>query len=308
VKRPGYKVLRTTLVLAMHSVYLKTIEDDTLVDAMDVIVASNFDLQRVDTDTLEAVYAHFDEATTAKVLGEYTFRPRHGNIRDLSACIGTCNLCGKGDSRDDGDNQDKIRYEFRLTNTAGGSDVWTGSTCIINHHLKVDGAGTSEEARKALQRAFNQHKEEWKREAWRMAYPDHVDIPALFERNRRIPHRLHYYGALGRAEAEIGLLGISFAELRHDARVFNHQPMGAFKKAARWYAGNVYLTPKKQEAWVTAQRVSKLVDFVERALMDAQNITDAEERIAFFRERGAQLTKRRKARALEPEEQLDAAE
>jgi len=297
VTRPGYKVLRTTLVLAMSSAYLRTISDPAVSDAMRAAVAANYDLQRVDADALEIIYAHFDEATTAKVLDEYVFRPSLGSIRDLYACIGTCSLCGKGDSRDDGANEDKIRYEFCLTNIAGGVDVWCGSTCIINHHLKVDGAATSEEARKALQRTFAQHKEEWKREAWRLAYPDHADIPALFERNRQLPARMRYYGLLGRAEIEIGLLGISFAQLKAGSKLFESKPMGAFKKAARWYAGNAYLTPAKHESWVEAKRVSKLVDFIERALLDVQNVTDPQEKIAFLKERGNQLADRRSEEA-----------
>jgi len=306
-KRPGYKVLRTTLVLAMHSAYLRSVSDPEVEAAMKAIVTSNFDLQRVDESVLEVVYAHFDEETTAKVLDEYVFRMRHGNIRDLFACIGTCSLCGKGDSRDDGANEDKIRYEFRLTNTAGGEDVWCGSTCIINHHLKVDGAGTSDEARKALQRAFTAHKEEWKREAWRLAHSDHLSIPSLFEENRRLPKKLAYYGVLGRASVEIGLMGISYAELEAEAAVFQHQPMGAFKKAARFYAGNRYLTPLKHDAWTRAKKVVRLADFIERALAAAQDIADPKERIAYFRRRGAQITRRRKARALDPEVSDDAA-
>jgi hypothetical protein len=301
-------VLRTTLVLAHHSDHVKQLNDELLNKAMQAVAAGNYDFQRIAKKHMELIYAHFDDETSARVLDEFVFRPRWGHIRDLGACIGVCALCGKGDSKDTGDNEDKIRYEFLLSNTSGGTDVWCGSTCIINHHLKVDGAATSAEARKSLERAFREHKEEWKREVWRQAHPDHVDIPALYEEGCTLPSRIRYNGPLAQAEAEIGLMGISFAELERDVSVFQWRPMGAFRKAVRFYTGSRYLTPRKMPAWVVAKRVVRLVAFIERALLDGQDIDSVDERIAFFRARGEALFEaKRKARALDTEEVDDVA-
>lgn len=162
---PGlhYKHVRTTVVLLMHSTVFR---EFSLAEqrAFREIEKCNFDLSAANDSDLEHVFAKLDDEVMARVRREFEFVPTLTSIRNHGACIASCALCGKGDSKDDGSNRDKLQYDFRLQNIAGGGDLWVGSNCIINFGLKVRGAETSEEARAILERNLRECMSLWKKE------------------------------------------------------------------------------------------------------------------------------------------------
>jgi len=290
MKKPTYKQIRTTIALALHSRYITTVEDPDLLRALHAARASNYDMERMDAATLEMIYGHFDAGTTRKVLAEFTYHTSLGNVRDNGRPVAICTLCGKGDSRDDGANADHLRYEYRLTNGAGGSHVWCGSTCILNHHLKVAGAETSAEARKLLERSFRLHMKEWARQAWRAENPDHESIVGLYEKVRHSPLR---GWSMRQYSVEMGLLlGLSYDDLARRYRVCfgGYGGGGELRTAVRFYLRHAYLTPAKQVAWDLAKSLKRDLAILDAALLEAQGLM-GEARLAFFRERGETLKK-----------------
>lgn len=292
----AYKVKRSTAVLALHSVTLS--EYGHLRPALEKLAAVNFDLERLDNETLQVLYVGLDDAFTAKVLAEFEFERGLGAVRDNRACVAVCNLCGKGDSRDDGANRDHLRYEFRLANKAGGTEVWTGSTCIINHAIKVQGAANADEARRILEKVFREHLARWRIEQWQGEHPDHVEIPRQFEQFRTLPRDLSSYGRYSRHEGEAMLMGIDLSTLSRDAM----KAFKPFRAAVRKYQrdghlgfGKAHEPSEKQHAWDRAKRVLTETARFERALLDAAQVTDPDERIAHF----ARLRDEREAEAAE---------
>lgn len=298
----GYRAIRTTTVLAKHSAWFSS-APAKLQKAVDKVISRNFDLQRVDRRELEMIYGYFDDETFAKVKNEFEFMPSMNDIRDNGTACAHCSLCGKGDSRDDGANEDKIRYEFRLTNVSGGQEVWCGSTCIINYGIKVRGAQTAEEAKLILERTLRQYINEVLRERWRQCNPDHTAIPDLFEKYRSVRLRFGRYGRYD--EAEIGLLGFSYYELLDEAeRLYggfrSRSRRGEMNKVVNYYLKTLYLTPMKEAVWRRAQKLDRLLTAIDRVFDEAPDIwasaggdksytTRVAERIAFFTERGKQI-------------------
>lgn len=275
-KSKGYRVLRTTVVLAEHSASIQDITDNQLRRVLDRVTAVNYDFGQLTDGQLELLYAYFDDGFMARVKAEFVFHPSQGSIRDNGSCVAICMLCGKGDSRDDGENRDHIRYEFYLQNEVGGKDVWCGETCIINHALKVDGAGTSAEARKLLEQSLRQHKKFWKEERWRAENADHPDIPEHYQAFRFLPNRMstarvYYFGELQLAGYDV--LGIA----ARAAEVF--KPL---KAAARWYQRHDYLPPVKHEAWTEAKKLKVDIEAALQLIQEASNIRDPQERYDFF--------------------------
>lgn len=184
----GYKKLRTTIALLVHSKALEAERDAEMTEAVRAVWTANYALDVLDARTLECV-SSLDEALTKAAANEYEFSPDLGSIRDHGMHVGTCALCGKGDSKGDGSNRDLLRYDFLLRNTAGGVDLWVGRTCIVKFGLRVAGAATAAEAQKILERAMRTHMRWWEVQAFRAANPDHADIPAhargLFQRAPR---------------------------------------------------------------------------------------------------------------------------
>lgn len=209
--------------------------------------------------------AAFDEDTTRIICDEYRFNFTLGNIRDLGRCAGHCRLCGKGDSRDDGANRDKLRYEFKLTNIAGGQDLWVGSSCILQHGLHVDGAANAEQAEEILRKSLAEHMRIWKIEAWKAANPDHETIPELWERTRREPYFMSYphdfYRAWGFQDA--------YHALRDWRKLFK-----PFRTASRFYERKDFLTEQKTEQWRKWQEIWKGFDEMFGVFREAMELVD----------------------------------
>jgi len=300
-KTIGYRVKRSTAVLALNSVALNS--QTHLRPALEALAAVNFDMERLDNETVETLYAGLDDTFSAKVLAEFSYVSAFGSVRDNGACIAICNLCGKGDSRDDGANRDHLRYEFKLTNSAGGADVWTGSTCIVNHSLKVQGAGNADEARRILEKSFREHLAMWRIEQWRAEHPDHGEIPNQFEQFRTLPRDLSHYGRYSRYEGEAALLGLDLTTMSREAsRAFK-----PFRAAARKYMrdghlgfGKGLLPSEKQVAWAGAKTLLTQVVQLERDLLDAAQIIDPDARLAHF----LGLREKREAEAAEAKANL----
>lgn len=251
---PGlhYKHVRTTVVLLMNSTVFREFTQREQ-NAFREIEKLNFDLSAAEGTDLEYIFAKLDDEIMRRVRGEYEFVPTLASIRNHGACIASCALCGKGDSKDDGSNRDKLQYDFRLQNTAGGEDLWVGSNCIINFGLKVRGAETSEEARSILERNLRECMSMWKKEAWRNDHPDHVEMAEHYSSLEALARDFRYYGRYGRMEHEIALLGQSQRTVYY--RISNLlRPM---RNALRFYKRADYLTEQKNEVW----RQTKLLLF-----------------------------------------------
>lgn len=247
----GYRKTRATAVLAMHAQCVSAQQDETLTAALAQLRGNNFDLQRLKRKHLEVIYASFDKKLTKKIVDEFQFVPSMGNIRDLGKAEGHCDLCGKGDSRDDGANEDKLRYQYLLTNHAGGQSVWVGSSCIVQHGLHVDGAANAEEAEQILKKSLAEHLKMWKIAKWRDENPDHGTIPDLWRKYSNMPYFRQYpdafYAAYGAEDA--------FKPLREMRAVFR-----PIRSASRFYERKGFLSDSKTQAWREAQRVWNAVD------------------------------------------------
>jgi len=248
LREANYRRLRATTVLASHSHAVEKLQDPKLDRALARLAKENFDMERISTRDREYFFAYFDEKLESEIISEFRWTPTLGSIRNLGAREGYCSLCGKGDSLIERENRDKLRYIFRLDNTAGGKELWVGSSCILHHGLHVDGARTAEEAERLLKKSFNAHKKQWEIEMWRASTPGHEEIPELWNTFRwlriyNVPWEnfgLDRYQALREWRRLMGAL-------RDGSR--NH-----FKGAVRQYMNRGALTPGKEQAWRDAKQ------------------------------------------------------
>lgn len=295
LRSAGYRRLRATCVLAMNSKAINAQQNPELAKVFHRMQDVNYSMDRLEDQEIEVLYASFDDKVTSQVLEEFTFVPKLGHIRDLGGCVGTCDLCGKGDSRDDGANEDKIRYQFKLINTDGGTDVWVGSSCILQHGLHVEGARTAEEADKILRRTMQQHLRQWKIEQWRAENPDHMKIPEHWDQLRR--------SAVWTYDHE------EWAALRLDRDVlnkaiYNHvrgRGKKTFRTASKFYSRKGFLTEEKTEIWEDVKRLLKTLSWALPLLRQGRT------EYPWFRQKAARLdwlqhqeTARRKKRRRTP--------
>lgn len=268
---PGlhYKHVRTTVALFMASTLFAKLDEITK-KQFDVIVARNYDLSGVPDVVLEATTATLDDDVMKLVQDEFEFIPRMGNIRDHGACIGHCALCGKGNSKQsEGEtNLDKLRYDFRLANVRGGTDLWVGADCIVNHALKVKGADTSTEAREILARSLREHIAIWRQEAWRAEHPTHADIPDTYSRIAAAMHEWKYYGRFGSREQDIEALGQTQRALWFALR---HACL-SMKANARFYERKNFLTECKTDEWKSARALIRSMEWLEGVLRATESM------------------------------------
>ena len=268
LREAGYRRLRATCVLAEHSKTVVDRQDSKLTNALARIRKENFDFERVPVRQLEYVYGIFDEKLTDAITAEFVFVPRFGNIRNLGALEGHCELCGKGDSLEHRENLDKLRYEFRLQNDAGGRDIWVGSSCILQHGLHVDGGRTAEEAERILKKSFSQHKTQWEIESWRRENPDHFEIPDQWQalrshyRANRYPNE--FWVKVGLTSEKVLNKWYALCGANKD-RKRDH-----FKGAARQYQTRGGLTHGKHQAWQDAQKFLKLSELLTPIFQEVQ--------------------------------------
>lgn len=149
-----------------------------------------------------------------------------------------CPLCG----------HKHIRWGFSLRNTAKaetrsemGSDLLTGSTCVVQYGLRVDGETTAEAALAALNAAIARLTRKAECEDWQKEHPDHVAELAI----------------VAEAEALVGkhwwshVPGAARAALPHDWGQYRSERHKTFAKWARatvkYHAAHGFLTPERTE-------------------------------------------------------------
>lgn len=152
-------IRRVTLNLIRHA----NCCPDQLRPALERLEARDWELDALDRRDVELIYAYVTDDLGDRAVAEFEADPT--SIIDHRASDATCKLCG----------HQHIRWEFRLANIQGGSDAWTGSTCITKYGLNVKGAQTAEEALALLQGAIREGIRKAEREAWQDEYPDHAD-------------------------------------------------------------------------------------------------------------------------------------
>lgn len=151
----------------------------------------DWDLQALSRKELETIYAHVDEDLGERAKGE--FEADTSTIVDLVR--GTydedychCKLCG----------HQHIRWEFDLRNLVGGQDCKTGSVCIEQYGLNVDGETTAEAALAKLRQAISGAKKKAAREDWQEAHPNAAarifELDALHHKIKVRPYRVEYQG------------------------------------------------------------------------------------------------------------------
>tara|TARA_Y100000034_G_scaffold110577_1_gene142838 strand:+ start:2047 stop:3024 length:978 start_codon:yes stop_codon:yes gene_type:complete len=177
--KAGAHVRRVTLQLLRHAVCCP----DDLREIIERLAAADWDMAALSRAEAEAIFGEVgdDLAQTAKC--EYAVDT--STIIDHRASDAYCKLCG----------HKHTRWEFLLRNTReaeGGKDHWTGSTCIVQYGLNVDGEGTAEAALEALNKAINSAKKKANRDDWRAEHPDHEDEMARLQKgldraDKRVP-------------------------------------------------------------------------------------------------------------------------
>lgn len=275
----GYRVTRTTIALAAASATFKAMQDDKLRRAIEEVQRLNYDFDRIPDSTLEYIYAVFDDETMTRVKDEFEFVPGLGSLTDYGGRSGVCALCGKGDSRDDGANEDMLRYAFKLSNVnGGGQDLWVGSTCIVNHALKVRGAETAAHAKRILEKSLREHLAMWKIEAWRASHPDHVNITTQFERLKKRSIELGHMRYSREADATILLGNTALTTTDRSYRyggiyALKQQVAGITRKfgtATRFYVRRGHVTKQKMAAWEQGRAMLKSLDWLFTTLAKAE--------------------------------------
>ena len=265
----GYRRIRATSVLGASSQHVQRMQDADLNKALARLRKVNFDMDRLSNRNVELLYAHFDKKMSKKITDEFQFHASLCNIQDHGTCSAFCDLCGKGDSLDGGENQDKLRYTFKLSNHAGGEDVWVGSSCILQHGLHVDGAATAEEAKEILRKSLQAHLTQWRIEAWQAEHPDHTDIPAQWEAFR-------YWRPRTYQEAYWTALGFDVFQIDRE----RHAAWKRFRTASKFYARKAHLSintntkseTSKTQDWLEAKRLLKIADLVNPMIREAMDI------------------------------------
>lgn len=111
----------------------------------------------------ETIWGYVDDGLAEAASAEFVADT--SSIIDHRGCNAVCRLCG----------QQHIRFEFLLRNVAaGGRELWTGSSCIEEWGLAVDGDGSAEDALARLRGAISKAKRKAEREDWQAAHPAHA--------------------------------------------------------------------------------------------------------------------------------------
>jgi hypothetical protein len=260
----GYRRIRATTVLAKASKRFGD-ADPGLLKAITKLEKHNYDVGRLRQKDVEMFYAYFDRETSEEITSEFRFVSEHGACQYHPSKDAFCDLCGKGDSRDDGENEDMLNYTFKLTNKAGGQDIWVGSSCILQHHLHVDGAATSEEAKRILNSTLNAHKKEWEIDAWRLEHEDHETIPRLYSDLNSF--RLYHLSG-----QELWALNVEIGQLRHRVRAVTK----SFRTASKFYARKAFLSPKKTTDWQRAKVALRELRWYEEIISESRRKFPAE--------------------------------
>ncbi len=217
-------VQRVTLNLIRHAHCCPS----DLKSAITTLARCGWDMQTMEKehrDLLALIYALVDADLADKAKAEFQADTR--SIVDHWRDDCDCELCGHR----------HIRWEFTLRNTRGGSEVKTGSTCIIEYGLNVDGEATAELALAKLRKAINAGKKRATQSQWQEANPDHVAMMA------KIREGLYH----DQLPVRPGWPILRHCQSSWVRRVLRLQK--AIGPITKYYEANEYLTPKKHEAY-----------------------------------------------------------
>ena len=155
---------RVTLNLIHHS----SLGSPELRRALTALAGEHdWDMGAMAAEDLEAIYAEVDDELAAKATDEFIAEPSTIVDHKWTRTDVKCKLCG----------HPHIRFEFLLRNVRGGVDVWTGSRCIHEYGLNVEGEESAEAALEAIKRVIATAKRKYDRHIWRQEHPDHeMDI------------------------------------------------------------------------------------------------------------------------------------
>ncbi len=179
-----------------------------------------WDMRKLDRAENEMIYAMVDEELGKKATAE--FEADTDSIIDHRKCDAFCKLCG----------HQHIRFEFTLRNKAGGRDTQTGSTCIEEYGINVDGEATAEDAIRALRGAISKAKRRADADDWKLDHPSHeADFATLREHRALLAINQH----------PVGLW--SYLKPQWKRRV--KKTISALNQAIKYYDKNGMLTPKR---------------------------------------------------------------
>ena len=151
---------RVTLNLIRHS----TLGSPELRGALLRLAETHdWDLTAMSQIDLEVIYVEVDDALAADATAEFVAQPDTCTDHKWTRAEVKCKLCG----------HPHIRFEFLLRNVKGGTDVWTGSRCIHEYGINVEGEETAEAALEAIKRVIAAAKRKYDRHIWREEHPEH---------------------------------------------------------------------------------------------------------------------------------------
>ena len=130
--------------------------------AINRLAKLEWDMDALKARDLDTIYAHVDDDLAERAKNEFAADTH--SIVDHRGSTWVCELCG----------HQGCRWEFTLANVKGGTNVQTGSNCIIEYSLSVDGEISATEALKRLRAAIARMKRVEEREIWQEANPTHV--------------------------------------------------------------------------------------------------------------------------------------
>ncbi len=221
---------------------------DDLVFIVDSLAGAGWDWSTLTQADAEAVYGLVNDDLVEQAKSEFSADTT--TVVDLARHLADhpefvdddgdtfCPLCG----------HKHLRWGFTLQNTVKadqgiteGRDLLTGSTCVVQYGLRVDGTMTAEAALEALNKAIAGLMRKAEREDWQKEHPDHRRELAI----------------VAHAEDRIGKRWFSFVNA--EARRMLPYPWGshrnrehaAYAKWARatvkYYATHGYLTAERSE-------------------------------------------------------------
>jgi len=167
--------------VTLNLIRASTVCPDDIVAIVDALAADGWDWTKLARGDAEAIYGLVDDALVEKAKAEFaadttTVVDLDRHWSDAPQFVDEdgdtfCPLCG----------HKHLRWGFTLKNTVKaetehelGRDLLTGSTCVVEYGLRVDGTTTAEAALAALNKAIAGLTRKAEREDWRRDHPEHA--------------------------------------------------------------------------------------------------------------------------------------
>lgn len=258
--------------VTLNLIRASTVCPDDLAFIVDDLAASRWDWAKLTQADAEAIYGLVNDDLVERAKAEFsadttTVVDMDRHYADHPEFVDEdgdtfCPLCG----------HKHVRWGFTLRNLANprpdareGSSLLTGSTCVVQYGLRVDGSTTAEAALAALNKAIAGLQRKAEREDWQAAHPDHVQDMAT----------------LAKAEQYIGpdwmrvIPWSARAELPRPwgSRNSAHHNLGKWLRATlKFYRANRFLTAARSEQCYESGALATATDIV--AQVDAALASD----------------------------------